>query len=258
MAGTGIRDNGPATNAFLNFPEGIAIDGSGDILVADTGNAEARKFKAGGNINGVGQLQGGAPYGVTVDQAGNFYLTDEEPSFPSEMPHILKVGPDGTTTVIAGNGPDGFSGDDGPATLAVLNTPQGLAVDAAGNIYVADYGNHRVRKIDTTGNINTIAGNGKVQFSGDNGPATVSRNRSLRSGAGQRGRRSGGGSVQQSHPQDRAEQYHHDGGGNRRRRATQAMAARRRRLCSISRRASRWTVPETCTSPMQATRWCGE
>ncbi len=172
VAGTGNRDNGPATNAFLNFPEGISINGSGDILVADTGNAEAREFKAGGNINGVGQLQGGAPYGVTVDRAGNFYLTDEEPGFPSQMPHILKVGPDGTTAIIAGNGPDGFYGDGGPATLAVFDTPRGIAVDAAENIYVADYGNHRVRKIDTTGNINTIAGNGKAQFSGDNGPAT--------------------------------------------------------------------------------------
>src|ERR1700722_17029541 len=172
VAGTGIRDNGPAANAFLNFPEGLAIDGSGDIVVADTGNTEAREFKAGGNINSVGQLLGGTPYGVTVDKAGNFYITDEEPSFPYEMPHILKLGPGGTTSVIAGNGPDGYSGDDGPATLAVLNSPQGLAVDAAGNIYVADYGNHRVRKIDTTGNINTIGGNGKIQFSGDNGPAT--------------------------------------------------------------------------------------
>jgi uncharacterized protein (TIGR03437 family) len=173
VAGTGIRDNGPATNAFLNFPEGVAIDGSGDILVADTGNAEARQFKTGGNINRVGQLQGGIPYGATVDPAGNFYLTDEEAGFPYEIPHILKLGTDGSTTLIAGNGPDGFAGDGGPATLAVLNTPQGVVVDGAGNIYVADYGNHRIRKIDTTGNINTIAGNGKPQFSGDNGPATL-------------------------------------------------------------------------------------
>ncbi|MGA2878269.1 MAG: hypothetical protein ABSG13_04905 [Bryobacteraceae bacterium] len=173
VAGTGIRDNGPATNAFLNFPEGITIDGSGDILVADTGNAEARRFKAGGPINSLGQLLGGTPNGVTADRAGNFYLTDEEPGFPSEIPHILKVAPDGTTSIVAGNGPDGFSGDDGPATLAVLNTPRGVAVDAAGNIYVADYGNNRVRKVDTTGTINTIAGNGKFQFSGDNGLATA-------------------------------------------------------------------------------------
>jgi uncharacterized protein (TIGR03437 family) len=171
VAGTGDRDTGPATNAFLNFPEGLAIDGTGDILVADTGNLEAREFKAGGNINGVGQLQGGSPFGAAVDKAGNFYITDEEPSFPSQMPHILQISPGGTTTVIAGNGPDGFSGDEGPATLAVLNTPQGLGVDAAGNIYVADRGNSRVRKIDTTGTINTIAGNGKIQYSGDGGPA---------------------------------------------------------------------------------------
>lgn len=172
VAGTSIGDNGQATNAFLNFPEGLAIDGSGDILLADTGNMEAREFKAAGRIGEVGELGGGTPFGVTVDKAGNFYLTDEEPSFPSQMPHILKVAADGTTSIIAGNGPDGFSGDDGPATLAVLNTPQGLAVDAAGNIYVADRGNHRVRKIDTSGNINTIAGNGTDKFSGDNGLAT--------------------------------------------------------------------------------------
>jgi trimeric autotransporter adhesin len=172
VAGTGVRDDGPATNAFLNFPEGIAIDGTGDVVVADTDNLEARKFKAGGNINSVGELEGGAPYGATVDRAGNFYLTDEELNYTGATPHILKLGVDGTTSVIAGNGPDGFSGDGGPATLAVLNEPQGVAVDAAGNIYVADYGNNRVRKIDTTGAINTIAGNGKYQFSGDNGPAT--------------------------------------------------------------------------------------
>ena len=214
VAGTGIRDHGAATNAFLNFPEGIAIDGSGDILVADTGNAEARQFKAGGNIASVGQLQGGTPSGVAVDQAGNFFVTAEVPSFPNELPQLLKIGSDGSTTVVAGNGPDGFSGDDGPATLAVLNAPQGVVVDGAGNIYIADYGNHRVRKIDTSGNINTIAGNGQSQFSGDNGPAIVSRNRSLRSGAGQRGGHSGGGSAKQSHSPDRTEQHDHHGGGN--------------------------------------------
>ncbi len=172
VAGTGIRDNGPATNAFLNFPEGIAIDANGNLLVADTGNAEARLFKVGGNINSFGELQDGTPMGATADHAGNFYVTAEEPSFPNDLAQILQIAPDGTTAVIAGNGPDGFSGDGGPATLAVLNEPQGVAKDAAGNVYVADYGNHRVRKIDTSGNITTIAGNGKMQFSGDGGPAT--------------------------------------------------------------------------------------
>jgi uncharacterized protein (TIGR03437 family) len=172
VAGTGIGDNGPATNAFLNFPQGVAIDGSGNVLVADTGNAEAREFKAGGNVKSVGELQGGRPAGAAVDNAGNFYVTDEKPTFPSALAQLLKIQPDGTTTLIAGNGPDGFSGDEGPATLAVLNAPHGVAVDAAGNIYVADRGNHRVRKVDTSGQINTIAGNGKAEFSGDNGLAT--------------------------------------------------------------------------------------
>ncbi len=122
-------------------------------------------------VNSVGQLQGGAPAGVASDSAGNFYFTDEEPNFPSETPHILKVTPQGSTSIVAGGGPDGFSGDNGPATEAALNAPQGLAVDAVGNIYVADNGNNRVRKIDTTGTITTIAGNGKFEFSGDNGPA---------------------------------------------------------------------------------------
>lgn len=173
VAGTSIRDDGPATDAFLNFPEGVAIDGTGNILVGDTGNLEARVFKTGGNINSIGQLEGGSPYGAGVDSSGNFYITDEEPNFPSgDIGRVLQIAADGTTAIIAGNGPAGFSGDGGAATLAVLNSPQGVAVDAAGNIYVADYGNHRVRKVDTSGNINTIAGNGKTAYSGDNGPAT--------------------------------------------------------------------------------------
>ena len=147
------------------------------------------------------------------------------------MPHILKIGADGSTTVIAGNGPDGFSGDDGPATLAVLNTPQGVAVDGAGNIYVADYGNHRMRKIDTSGNINTIAGNGKAQFSGDNGPAMSAGMDPFDLALDSAGDILVVDQFEQSHPHDRAEQYDHHGGGNGRCRATRAMAARRRRLC---------------------------
>ncbi len=90
VAGTSIGDKGPAAMAFLNLPEGLAIDGSGNVLVADTENAEARIFKAGGNISSVGQLQGGAPAGVAVDKAGNFYITDEEPGFPSQAPPHLE------------------------------------------------------------------------------------------------------------------------------------------------------------------------
>lgn len=172
VAGTSIRDNGPAADAFLNFPEGLAIDTNGNLLVADSGNEEARRFKIGGTINAIGELQQGAPYGAAADQAGNFYVTDEQPTFTSEMPYVLEIAPDGTTAIAAGDGPDGFSGDGGPATLAVLNAPQGVAKDTAGNVYVADYGNHRVRKIDVSGNIATIAGNGKSQFSGDGGLAT--------------------------------------------------------------------------------------
>ncbi len=122
----------------------------------------------------------GTPSGVAVDQAGNFYVTDEGFNFPSDNPHMLKLEPDGTTSIIAGNGPDGFGGDKGQAGNASINTPQGIAVDAAGNIYFADLGNHRVRKIDTQGIINTIAGNGKPSFSGDRRACDIGWDRSLR------------------------------------------------------------------------------
>ncbi len=172
VAGTSIRDNGPATMAFLNFPEGLAIDSSGDLLVADTGNNAARRLRLGGNINTFGQLLG-SPFGVAVDQPGNFYVTDEEPGFPSDNPHILKLEPDGTTSIIAGTGPDGYAGDGLQAVGAGINLPRGLAVDTSGNIYLADFGDDRVRMIDTQRVIHTIAGNGKPLFSGDGGLATA-------------------------------------------------------------------------------------
>ena len=163
IAGTSNGDGRPATSAFLNFPEGLAIDTAGDIAVADTSNYEVRRFKPGGNINGYGEVQG-QPFGVTVDPAGNFYVSDNEPL-------VLKIGTDGTTSTIAGNSKSGFSGDGGSAQSASLNKPMGLAVDPANNVYIADNGNHRVRKVDSSGMIHTIAGNGKLLYSGDKGLA---------------------------------------------------------------------------------------
>ncbi|HYL73419.1 MAG TPA: hypothetical protein VEU96_04405, partial [Bryobacteraceae bacterium] len=123
-----------------------------------------RRFVVGGVVNGFGQLKG-APTGVAVDQAGNFYATDDEPL-------ILKITPAGVTTIVAGNAQDGYSGDGGPASSAMISAPTGVAVDTALNVYFTDFNNNRIRKVAMpSGTISTIAGNGKFQFSGDNGPA---------------------------------------------------------------------------------------
>jgi uncharacterized protein YjiK len=105
------------------------------------------------------------PYGAVVDSAGNFYFT-------AGLDCVFKVAPSGTLTVVAGNGIRGFSGDGGPATSASLYNPEGLAVDAAGNLYIADSTNNRIRKVDPSGIITTVAGNGTYGYSGDGGPAT--------------------------------------------------------------------------------------
>ncbi len=103
---------------------------------------------------------------VAVDGAGNLYVADMVSS------RVLKIDTAGTITTLAGNGAISFSGDGGPATKAALFNPSAVAADRAGNVYIADSTNNRVRKVDTSGNINTVAGNGKVGFSGDGGPAT--------------------------------------------------------------------------------------
>jgi Viral BACON domain/NHL repeat len=107
------------------------------------------------------------PSGVVADTSGNIYITDN-------FNHtIRKVSPVGTITTIAGNGSLGFSG--GPATAATLSSPCGLAVDTSNNVYIADTGNSRIRKVSPSGVISTIAGNGSRAFSGDGGPATAAR-----------------------------------------------------------------------------------
>jgi sugar lactone lactonase YvrE len=109
------------------------------------------------------------PVGGVFDKNGNFYFTSG-----SVGNSIRKVSPSGIITTIAGNGNSSFSGDGGPAILAALNNPQAVTIDSIGNLYIADAGNNRIRKVDaSTGIITTIAGTGVASFSGDNGPASL-------------------------------------------------------------------------------------
>lgn len=164
FAGTDIHDGGAATSAFLNFPQGIAAVGATQVVVADSGNSVARRFTPGSTIGTFGQVNG-VPVAATADQAGNVYITDDEPL-------VLKVTPSGVTTIVAGNGTEGYTGDNGPAVSAAISEPTGVAIDPGGNVYFTDFFNNRIRKVTAaTGVIATIAGNGKFQFSGDNGPA---------------------------------------------------------------------------------------
>ncbi len=165
VAGTSIGDGAAATSAFFNLPTGLAVDGSRNIVVADTDNYEARRFSLGGAIAPFGQLQTfSTPYGVAVDHLGNFYVSDSEP-------RVLEITPANVTTVVAGNGIDGYTGDTAQASMASISQPSGVAVDLAGNVYLTDYTHSRIRMVNPAGIINTIAGNGKSIFSGDNGPA---------------------------------------------------------------------------------------
>ncbi len=171
-------DGGPATNASLNIPYGVAVDSAGNLYIADTGNNRIRKVTGGtittvaGNGNASFSGDGGpatsaslnVPYGVAVDSAGNLYIADFQNN------RIRKVS-GGTITTVAGNGVVGFSGDGEPATSALLNYPEGVAVDSAGDLYIADSGNNRIRKV-SGGTITTVAGNGAPAFSGDGGLAT--------------------------------------------------------------------------------------
>ena len=185
LVGNGVRgfsgDGGPAITAMLSYPSGVAVDSSGNVYVADQYNSRVRKVTSSGTIStfaGNGQrLQGGdggpatsavlfSPAGGVSEPGGNFYILD----FGGNR--IRKVTSSGTITTFAGTGVFGYGGDGGPATAAMLANPAGLARDAAGNLYVADLGNNRIRKIDTSGTITTIAGNGICCNIGDGGRAT--------------------------------------------------------------------------------------
>ena len=187
VAGNGTAgysgDSGLAVSAELNGPYGVAIDGAGNLYIADPANNRIRKVTLGTGIistfagNGTGGYSGDngpaasaelqLPVGLAVDSAGNLYIADKGNNV------IRKVNTSGTITTVAGNNTEGYSGDSGLATNASLYAPSGVAVDSAGNLYIADAGNNRVREVAVaSGIITTIAGTGTAGYGGDNGPAT--------------------------------------------------------------------------------------
>jgi sugar lactone lactonase YvrE len=167
-----LGDNGPATNASLKNPAAIALDHWGNIFIADTSLNRIRKVDtngiittvAGSNVPGFYGDGGAAtnarlnaPAGVALDNLGNIFIADLNNS------RIRKVDTNGIITTYAGNGVSGFAGDGGPATNAEikggLGSPYGLCLDSTGNLYLADTGNGRIRKVDTNGIITTVVSN---------------------------------------------------------------------------------------------------
>lgn len=166
-------DGGPATGAQLSRPTDVAVDQAGNVYIADANNRRIRKVDtdgiittvAGGGTGGDGEPATEAALGtaraVAVDPVGNLHIADGN--------RIRKVDTDGVITTVAGTGVGGFSGDGGPATAAQLNSPRGMAFDAAGVLYIADSYNNRIRKVDTAGVITTVAGDGSGGFDGSGG-----------------------------------------------------------------------------------------
>lgn len=173
-------DSGLATKAELNYPVGIGTDIWGNIYIADQGNNAIRRVNKAGYIttiagNGSQTYSGdgsaatraglNAPSGVIADNKGNIYVADQGNYV------IRKINIPGIITTIAGNNKLGYSGDGGLATAATLSLPRSICLDSVGNLYIADYGNNVVRKVNTAGIISTVAGNGTSGFSGDGGLA---------------------------------------------------------------------------------------
>ena len=177
-------DGGPATNAMLNYPTGVAVDTAGNLFIADLFNSRIRKVTSDGIIstvagNGTAGESGdggpatsamlNGPNSVAVDAAGNLFIADNAGST------IRKVTPAGIISTVAGNGINGYFGDGGPATSAALCSPGGVAVDATGNLFWAEFCSHVIRKVTPAGIISTIAGNSTRPgfaggYSGDGGP----------------------------------------------------------------------------------------
>ena len=188
VSGTNVNDGGPATNAALNAPTGLAFDGAGNLYITDSYEHTIRKVDGAGNITttaGTGKRgfsgDGGpaisaqfySPTGIAVSASGVIYIADKVNN------RVRKIAADGVITTIAGTGSYGFSGDGGPAIAAQLAYPTDVLLTTSGELLIAESGNRRVRKIATNGTITTIAGNGNAGFGGDGGPATSASFQSL-------------------------------------------------------------------------------
>jgi sugar lactone lactonase YvrE len=186
VAGTGAfgysGDGGPALQARLNMPYGLAISPAGLVYWSEHGSDTVRRLNADGTVvtvAGIGNKPGFSgdggpgtdarlnnPLHLTFDASGNLYIADLGNN------RVRKLTPEGTISTVAGGGaPADRVGDGGPATAARLNALRGLAVDTAGNLYIGDTENHRVRKVTPEGIISTVAGTGKKGIAGDAGPA---------------------------------------------------------------------------------------
>lgn len=207
----GSGDGGPATEAGIGMPEGIAVDTAGNLYIVDTFGGGVREVAAethtqwgitmtagniytvagGGSSIGTNYFFGSednvaatdaqlSPTGVAVDTAGNLYIASMSTNMIYEVAAAdgiqrgipMKAG---NIYTVAGTGANGYSGDGGPAASAQLNGPQGVAVDTLGSIYIADTRNNVIRKVDESGLITTVAGSGTMGYSGDGGPATAAK-----------------------------------------------------------------------------------
>lgn len=189
IAGTGVQgfggDGGPATAALLDSPQGLALDGHNHLYIADTHNNRVRELDlATGVINTIAGSSagfsgdGGAaasallrlPTALAVDAAGDLYIAD------TGNHRVRRISSTGIMTTVAGDGRQGFGGDGGAATAASIDSPGGLAIDAAGDLLIADTHNQRLRSVDAaTGVIRTIAGTGAAGYAGDSGTASTAR-----------------------------------------------------------------------------------
>lgn len=183
-----MGDGGPASDILLVDPVGIGLDQEGNVYISDRGRRgrgrliwkvdQQRRARVIGGTGRMGKATDGrsareaslgSPEGLCLDDAGRVYFAD------SRNHLVLRIETDGALTRVAGTGTAGFRGDGGPADQAALNQPYDVRLDSEENLYVADYGNNRVRRVSPDGDIDTVAGSGVAGYSGDHGPATAAR-----------------------------------------------------------------------------------